>query len=118
MDDMTIGTLWETVVAFEGYLFHTGSGQPFAYELKKGHGAEYNRELIVDRRKERESIAWNSFKGAFYYALSLHGEVIERQDDLGDIPGVSYIYPLLYRFGVINVPDAVAERMQFVGYRR
>jgi len=118
MDDMTIEALWETVVAFQGYPFYTASGLPFAYELRKGRGAEYNRELIVDRRKEHEHIDWNSFKVAFYYALSLHGKVVERPTDLGDIPGVSYIYPLLYRFGVINVPEAVAERMQLMVHRR
>jgi len=118
MDDMTIEALWETVVAFQGYSFYTTSGLPFAYELKKERGAKYNRELVVCWRKERESIAWNSFKVAFYYALSLHGEVVERPEDLGDIPGISYIYPLLYRFGVINVPEAVAERMQLMVHRR
>jgi len=110
MDDMTIETLWEAVVAFQGYPFYTASRLPFAYELRKGRGAEYNRELIVDRRKEHEHIDWNSFKVAFYYALSLHGKEVERLEDLGDIPGISYIYPMLYRFGIINVPDAVAER--------
>ena len=118
MDDMTIDALWDTAVSFQGYPFYTASGLPFAYEFRKGHGAEYNRELIVERRKERESIAWNSFKEAFYYALSLHGKVVERPEDLGDIPGISYIYPMLFRFGIIDAPDAVAERMQLMVYRR
>ena len=118
MDDMTIESLWEAVVVFQGYPFQTAFGLPFAYELKKGRGAKYNRELIVDFRTESKSIAWNSFKVAFYRALSLYGKVVERPEDLGDITGVSYIYPLLYRFGVINVPDAIAERMQLRSNRR
>lgn len=118
MNDMTIEALWEVVVAFQGYLFRTASGLPFVYELKKGRGEEYNVKLIVNRCKERKSIAWNSFKVAFCYALSLQGKVVERPEDMGDIPGIAYIYPLLYRFGIINVPDAVAERRQLMGNRR
>ncbi|EDP22648.1 hypothetical protein FAEPRAM212_00662 [Faecalibacterium prausnitzii M21/2] len=30
---------------------------------------------------------------------------------LGDIRGVSYIYGLFYRFGLIDVPDKVKEKM-------
>ena len=40
------------------------------------------------------------------------GAVIERSKALGDIQGVSYIYGIFYRLGLINVPDEVREKMQ------
>ena len=39
------------------------------------------------------------------------GEVVDRPKALGDIRGVSYIYGLFYRFGLIDVPDKVKEKM-------
>ena len=51
---------------------------------------------------------------AFRKAVELQGEVIERPKALGDIRGISYIYPMLYRFGVIEVPEKTAAKMQFV----
>ena len=38
-------------------------------------------------------------------------EVVDRPKALGDIRGVSYIYGLFYRFGLIDVPDKVKEKM-------
>ena len=113
--DISLDNLWKAVVAFQGYPFYTASGLPFVYELKKGRGAEYNKELIVNRRRESKSIVWSSVKLAFYYALTQKGRVIDRPKALGDIRGVSYIYPLLYRFGIIDVPEAVAEKMWIRG---
>ena len=37
--------------------------------------------------------------------------MIGRPKELGDIRGISYIYPLLYRWGVIQVPEMAAEKM-------
>lgn len=31
---------------------------------------------------------------------------------LGDVRGISYSFPLLWRFGLIQVPEALAERMK------
>ena len=35
------------------------------------------------------------------------GEVVERPKALGDIRGVTYIYGMFYRFGLINVPVSI-----------
>lgn len=32
--------------------------------------------------------------------------------ELGDIRGVTYIYGMFYRFGLINVPDEAKEKMK------
>ncbi len=52
---------------------------------------------------------------AFHNALEVRGEVIERPKGLGDIRGISYVYPMLYRFGIIEVPSKKAEKMKLKG---
>lgn len=39
-------------------------------------------------------------------------KVVERPKALGDIRGVTYIYGMFYRFGLIDVPDEVKEKMK------
>ena len=38
-------------------------------------------------------------------------EVVNRPKAMGDIRGVTYIYGMFYRFGLIDVPDEVKEKM-------
>ncbi|MBO6214332.1 MAG: hypothetical protein J6N76_02210 [Lachnospiraceae bacterium] len=113
-DDMSEDKLWEAVVAFQNYPFHTATGLPFVYELKKGRNGKYNKELIVSRRMESKTVVWSSVMMAFQKALELQGEIIDRPKALGDIRGVSYIYPMLYRFGVIEVPEKIARKMELM----
>ena len=102
--------LWKCVVAFRGYKFKTMSGLPFTYTLKKGRGDEFNKELWIDRREDSKSLAWSSVMLA-YHNIGKIGEVVDRPKALGDIRGVSYIYGLFYRFGLIDVPDKAKEKM-------
>lgn len=39
------------------------------------------------------------------------GEVVNRPKALGDIRGVTYIYGMFYRFGLIDMSDEVKEKM-------
>ena len=41
----------------------------------------------------------------------LKGEVLDGPKALGDIRGVTYIYGMFYRFGLIDVPDEVKDKM-------
>ena len=102
--------LWKCVVAFRGYKFKTISGLPFTYMLKKGRGDEFTKELWIDRREGSKSLAWSSVRMA-YHNIGKIGEVVDRPKALGDIRGVSYIYGLFYRFGLIDVPKKVKEKM-------
>ena len=102
--------LWKCVVAFRGYQFKTMSGLLFTYTLKKGRGEEFTKELWIDRREDSKSLAWSSVMLA-YHNIGKIGEVVDRPKALGDIRGVSYIYGMFYRFGLINVPDKVKEKM-------
>lgn len=103
--------LWKCVVAFRGYKFKTLSGLPFTYRLKKGRGDEFTKELWIDRREGSKSLAWSSVLLA-YHNIGKIGEVVDRPKALGDIRGVSYIYGIFYRFGLIDVPKKVKEKMK------
>ena len=107
--------LWDAVVAFQNYPFHTASGLPFFYVLKVGRDGTLNKELIVNRRQESKTLDWSSVVLAFHRALEMSGEIIERPKALGDIRGISYIYPMLYRFGIIEVPIDTSEKMRLKG---
>ena len=128
--------LWAAVIAFQGYKFRTYSGLVFSYSLKKGRGrgntesgvvneqdeackqAEaykqggvYTKELFIDRRENSKSLAWSSVLLAFQNIPSI-GSVVDRPKALGDIRGVTYIYAMFYRFGLIDVPEKAKEKME------
>ena len=99
---------WGVVVAYAGVKFKTYSGLLFSYEIKKGRNGEYMKELWIDRREKSKSLAWSSIVLALG---NIKGEVVDRPKALGDIRGVTYIYGMFYRFGLIDVPDEVKEKM-------
>ena len=103
-------TLWSAVVAFQEYPFHTASGLPFQYKLKIGKNGTYNKELLIDRRENSKTLSWSSIKMAFQNCRKISG-VVKRPKALGDIRGISYIYPLFWKFGLIEVPEETAEKM-------
>ncbi len=106
--DPTEENFWGMVVSYAGVGFKTYSGLPFSYEIKKGRNGEYTKELWIDRREESKSLAWSSVLLAL---KNIKGEVVDRPKALGDIRGVTYIYGMFYRFGLIDVPDEVKEKM-------
>ena len=106
--DPTEENFWGVVVAYAGVKFKTYSGLPFTYEIKKGRNGEYTKELWIDRREKSKSLAWSSLLLALG---NIKGEVVERPKALGDIRGVTYIYGIFYRFGLIDVPDEIKEKM-------
>lgn len=78
------------------------SGSFFKYQLKKGRNGQYNRELLVDRRRGSKSLAWSSVRLAFERAMEIQGEVVRRPKDIGDIRGISYIYAMFVRWGIVT----------------
>ena len=109
--EMSEEELWEAVVEWQGRPLRTMSGLEFSYRLKKGRNGELNRELVIDRRENSKTVVWSSVLLAFRAAAKRMGQVVSRPKELGDIRGISYIYPLLWRLGVIEVPEDVARRM-------
>ena len=102
--------LWETVLLYSGVRFTTYSGLPFTYEIRKGRNGQYTKELWIDRRENSKSLAWSSVLLALRNMKKV-GEVVDRPKALGDIRGVTYIYGMFYRFGLIDVPDKVKEKI-------
>ena len=101
--------LWQAIIIFQNYPFYTASGLPFHYTLKTGRNGELTRELWVNRRENSKSLAWSSV----LLALGNRKEkVVDRPKALGDIRGVTYIFGMFYRFGLIDVPDEVKEKMK------
>ena len=99
---------WGVVLAYAGVKFKTYSGLPFSYEIRKGRNGQYTKELWIDRRENSKSLAWSSVLLAL---RNIKGGVVDRPKALGDIRGVTYIYGMFYRFGMINVPDEVKKKM-------
>ncbi len=106
--DPTEENFWGVVLAYAGIKFKTYSGLPFSYEIKKGRNGEYTKELWIDRREKSKCLAWSSIVLALG---NIKEKVVERPKALGGIRGVTYIYGMFYRFGLIDVPDEVKEKM-------
>ena len=109
--------LWEVVLLYAGVRFKTYSGLPFTYEIRKGRNGQYTKELWIDRRENSKSLAWSSVLLALGNIKKV-GEVVERPKALGDIRGVTYIYGMFYRFGLIDVPKEVKEKKNDRGNKK
>lgn len=96
--------LWQAVMAFQDYPFKTVTGLPFQYTLKTGKNGEWTKELWIDRREKSKSLSWSSVVLAFKNSRKTT-EIVKRPKALGDIRGISYIYPILWRLGLIRVPE-------------
>ena len=102
--------LWQAIVAFQNFPFFTASGLPFHYSLKTGRNGELTKELWVNRRENSKSLAWSSVVLAFQHARQT-SEEIPGPKKLGNIRGISYIYAIFWKLGLIKVPDTIAEKM-------
>lgn len=88
------------------------NNQPFSYTLKKGRNGEYTKELFIDRREKSKSLVWSSIKIAFNKALEKSGTVFTQPKELADVRGVSYTFSLLWRFGIITVPENLGRKLK------
>ena len=112
--DPTEENFWGVVLAYAGVKFKTYSGLPFSYQIKKGRNGEYTKELWIDRRENSKSLAWSSVLLALNNIKEV-GAVVDRPKALGDIRGVTYIYGMFYRFGLLDMPDKVNGKMKRAG---
>ena len=118
-----IESLWKCIELFAGYPFYTVSGLKFTYSVKGG-------EIFIDRKKQSitrstvekayEKVCTDSHPNVDYEIEGL-GEIevdglikpmYKRPKELGDLFGISYIYPIFYRFGLIDVPEKTKEKMR------
>ena len=90
---------------------HGHEVQYFGLENEKnivGNG-QYTKELWIDRRENSKSLAWSSVLLALNNIKEV-GAVVDRPKALGDIRGVTYIYGMFYRFGLIDIPETAKGR--------
>ena len=60
---------------------------------------------------EGRAKAWRGVLCCWHWGnIKKVGEVVERPKALSDIRGVTYIYGMFYRFGLIDVPKEVKEK--------
>ena len=108
-EERTEEALWDCVTAYQDFEFHTYSGLPYSYHMKYGRSGTYTKELWIDRRENSKSLAWSSVLLALHNIKKV-GAVVDRPKALGDIRGVTYIYGMFYRFGLIDMPETAKER--------
>lgn len=108
-EELSEGKLWDCIIAFQGYPFRTVTGLKYSYTLKRGRNGDYTKELFIDRRESSKSLAWSSIVLAFEKTGA--GVIYEKPKAIGDIRGISYIYPMLWRFGIIVVPEKAENIM-------
>lgn len=118
--------LWNTVVAHQNLPFYTSSGLLFSYTIKRNKHGEYSGELLVSRKEESKTLTRSSILFAFHKVLSEiqveraadgSGEVLllpeyKGPKAIGQIFGISYIYSMFWKMGLINVPKKVEEKLK------
>lgn len=95
--------LWACIILFAGYTFKTVTGLKYTYTVNGG-------ELFISRKEK--SVTRASVEKAYNNIVNNKLHMYNRPKDLGDIFGISYIYPLFYRFGLIDVPEKVKVKMK------
>lgn len=101
LTNRTEENLWNAIVAYQGTEFKTFSGLPYTYKLKTGRNGELTRELWIDRCQKSKSLVWSSVMNAFEKVKDKTIQV-DRPKSLGDIRGISYIYPIFLEFGLVE----------------
>jgi hypothetical protein len=126
--------LWQTVLAFQNYPFRTSSGLPFSYIVKRGRNGNYTGELVISRKEGSKTLTRSSILLAFRKVLKAMelGEAVGADGNgearislpeykgpkaIGQIFGISYVYSMFWRWGLIAVPENVAEKLRGEGVR-
>lgn len=121
--------LWQTVIAYQNYLFRTSSGLSFSYTVKRKKNGEYSGEIIVSRKEGSKTLTRSSVILAFHKVLEKMKCTEESVQDknsegvlelpeysgpkaIGQIFGISYVYSMFWTWRLIKVPDKVEKKLQ------
>ena len=102
---MPESVLWSYLILHQNELFYMVKHLPFIYKIKTERCGNLTKELIIDLRESSKTLTWSSIQLVLKNAEKLNGEVITRPKQLGDIRGVSYIYPIFWKAGIIEIPE-------------
>lgn len=109
-------TLWQKITDCQNLQFYTAAGLPFSYRVKVGKRGQLTKELLIDCREQSKTLTWSSIGTAYKKVLADaqagKNGYYSKPKAIGDIRGISYIYPLLWPFGRIRVPEVVEEKMR------
>lgn len=115
--------LWDALLAGQGEFFNTSSGLPFSYVVKRKRNGEYSGELLVSRKESSKTLTRSSVLLAFHKVIDAtqicdidgKAELIlpeyKGPKAIGQIFGISYIYSIFWKFGLIRVPAKVQEKL-------
>lgn len=121
--------LWQCVIAYQNYPFHTSSGLPFSYNVKRKKNGEYSGELVVSRKEESKTLTRSSILLAFHIVLEgIMTEKVMNIDGtasmsivpleykgpkaIGQIFGISYVYSMFWKWKLIQVPVKVEIKLK------
>ena len=114
--------LWQAVIAFQDYPFYTASGLPFSYIVKQRRDGNYSGELVVSRKEGSKTVTRSSIQLAFHRVLEtmsieqgascalLKPAEYKGPKAMGQIFGISYIFSLFWKLGLIRVPLKIQEK--------
>ena len=91
-EERTEEALWDCVVAFQEFEFHTYSGLPYSYHMKYGRSGTYTKELWINRREKSKSLVWSSVRSAYQKVLELQQESF-------------------YEFALLEMPEKAKEKI-------
>lgn len=115
--------LWQCVIAYQNYPFHTPSGLPFSYNVKQGND-EYGGELVVSRKEESETLTGSSILLAFHKVLEgIKTEEVKNKDGVLATTFIlpefkepkaigQLLYSLFWKWGLIQVPEKVEDKLK------
>lgn len=130
--------LWQAIIACQSQPFYTASGLPFTYTVKRGRDGAYTGELLVSRKEGSKTLTRSSVMLAFHIVLEAmevretegcdHTESVFKDGAakrktiipkiytgpkaIGQIFGISYIYSIFWKLGLIRVPESVEKRLK------
>ena len=111
------GALWEVVIACQGQVFHTASGLPFSYTVRRKRDGSYSGELLITRKEGSKTLTRSSVELAFQRvcrdtAADGAPPFYKGPKAIGQIFGISYVYSLFWAWGLITVPEPVARKLE------
>lgn len=121
--------LWQAVIAYQNYPFYTSSGLPFFYTVRRKKNGEYSGELLVSRKEGSKTLTKSSVMVAYHRVLGemLAADAVEAEGSMtavlgppeykgpksiGQIFGISYVYSLFWKLGLIRVPEKVEDKLK------
>lgn len=104
--------LWRVVLAWQQVPFFTSSGLPFSYQVKTRKNGDYSGELLISRKEGSKTLTRSSILLALRTVAA--GQIPAEYAGpkaIGQIFGISYIYSMFWRWGLIQVPPRLRGRL-------